>query len=132
MATETPVKRREDQVRRVEPMRTRRMYTPPVDILEQKDGLWLMLDMPGVQAGDVEIQYENGLLTIHGKVQPREPQDADYLHCEYGTGDFYRTFSVGEGIDADKIEAECRNGVIKLHLPKSEALKPRKIEVKAG
>lgn len=132
MVTQTPVRAREGEVRPAEPMRTRRMYRPPVDIIEQKDELWMVLDMPGVEPGDVDIQYENGLLTIHGKVQPREPENAQYLRCEYGVGDYHRTFSLGEGIDADKIQAECRNGVVKLHLPKSEALKPRKISVKAG
>jgi HSP20 family protein len=108
------------------------VYAPLVDIIEQKDGLLLVLDMPGVEPGDIDIQYENGLVTIHGKVAPREQEKACYLRYEYGTGDFYRTFTVGEGIDAGKIEAECKNGVVTLRLPKSEAFKPRKIEVKGG
>jgi len=107
------------------------VFTPPVDIIEQKDSLVLMLDMPGVEPTDIDIQLENGLLTVHGKVEPRERQGLDYLRCEYGTGDYYRTFTVGDGIDAQRIEAECKNGVVKVNLPKSEALKPRKITVKS-
>lgn len=132
MATETAVARREkSELRRAEePTRARRVYSPPVDIIEQKDGLCLLLDMPGVDPAGVDVQYENGLLTIRGKVEPREHDQATYLLREYGTGDYYRSFTVGEGIDAAKIEAECKNGVLKLHLPKAEAFKPRKIEVK--
>jgi len=133
MATGTAVEKKgTGDVRRAEPMRSRRVYTPPVDIIEQKDGLLMLLDMPGVEPDGIHIQYENGLVTIHGKVQPREAEQAQYLLREYGTGDYYRSFTVGEGIDVNKIEACCKDGVVTLHLPKSEALKPRRIEVKGG
>lgn len=130
MVSETAVTKSQNDVRRAEPTQARRVYTPPVDIIEQKDGLFMLIDMPGADPEGVDVQYENGTLTIHGKVAPRQPQDAHYLLREYGTGDYYRSFTVGEGIDAGKIDAEYRNGVLKLHLPKAEALKPRKIEVK--
>jgi HSP20 family protein len=129
MTTETQVRRQSEA--RPERARDRCVYTPPVDIVEQKNGLTLLADMPGVDPGDIDIQYENGVLTLHGRVEPREPQNARHLVREYGTGDYCRTFALGEGIDADKIVAEYKDGVLKLHLPKSEALKPRKIEVKA-
>lgn len=129
MATETAI-RRESQVR---PERTRdhRVYTPPVDIIEQKDGLLLLADMPGVEPKDLDIEYENGMLTLRGKVEPRERQGARHLLYEYGVGDYFRTFTLGEGIDVDKIEAEFKDGVVNLHLPKAEALKPHKIEIKS-
>jgi HSP20 family protein len=106
------------------------VYTPPVDIIERPDGLVMLLDMPGVESKDIDIQYENGLLTVHGKVQSREPENASWLVHEYGTGDYHRSFTVGEGIDTGKIEAELKDGVMRLSLPKAESLKPRKIEVK--
>ncbi|HOQ86462.1 MAG TPA: Hsp20/alpha crystallin family protein, partial [Phycisphaerae bacterium] len=74
MATETLVRQGQSEVRRAEPARTRRVYAPLVDIIEQKDGLLLVLDMPGVEPGDIDIEYENGLLTVHGKVEPREQE----------------------------------------------------------
>ena len=132
MAAQTAVRKQESNVRRAEPARSGRVYTPPVDIVEQPDGLLLLADVPGVDGSDIDIQYENGLLTIHGKVKPRQQDRSRCLLCEYGVGDYYRSFTIGEGIDANRIEAELREGVMRLHLPKSEALKPRKIAVKGG
>lgn len=131
MATETIEKAKTSEVKRAEPARAAKTYVPPVDIIEDRNGLVLLLDMPGVEPRDVEIQYENGVLTIHGKVNVQEPEGMTYIRREYGKGDYHRSFAVGEGIDASKIDAECRNGVVTLHLPKAEAFKPRRIEVKA-
>lgn len=88
-------------------------------------------DLPGVTADDLDIDFENKELTIRGRVSPRQ-EGSQYLFAEYGVGDFYRTFSIGESIDTEKIAAELKNGVLTLHLPKTEAVKPRKIAVKAG
>lgn len=120
------------EVTRAERTRDARTYVPNVDIVEQADGLLLVADMPGVRAEDVDIQYEQGLLTIQGRVQARHDDVGpdQYMLREYGVGDFYRSFRVGEGVDIDKIRAELKNGVMTLHLPKAEALKPRKISVK--
>ena len=63
---------------------------------------------------------------------PRQDEDHEYLLREYGTGDYYRTFQVSEAVDASKITADYSDGVLTLHLPKTEAVKPRKIEVKTG
>ena len=87
--------------------------------------------MPGVSAGDVDIRFENGELSIHGKVKPRQAESIRFLVSEYGLGDFYRTFRISEAIDPERITAEYRDGVLVLHLPKVEKAKPRKIAVKA-
>jgi len=131
MAAETAIKKQENaEVTRAERTRDRRAYLPNVDIVETADELLVLADMPGVKAEEIDIQYEQGELTIHGKVEPRQDERAtSYLMREYGVGDFYRTFKVGEGIDADKIHAAVKDGVMELHLPKSERLKPRKIAV---
>jgi HSP20 family molecular chaperone IbpA len=106
-------------------------YTPRIDIWESDDELVLFADMPGVDADNLDIQFENRELRIHGKVTPRHGS-IDFLYGEYGIGDFYRTFTIGESIDADKISAELKAGVLTLHLPKTEAVKPRRIEVKSS
>ena len=103
-------------------------FVPRFDIWEGADELLLYGDLPGVSADDLVIRFEDRELTIHGKVAPRH--QSEFLFREYEVGDFHRTFTVGEAIDADKISAEMRNGVLKLHLPKTEKIKPRKIEVK--
>ncbi len=106
------------------------LYTPRVDILETEEELTLYADVPGVKPEDVDVNFENGELVLYGRCAPR--QQAGYLLTEYGTGDYYRTFTVSEHIDAEKISAELRQGVLTVHLPKVEAVKPRKITVKGG
>ena len=133
MAEATTIEKREHEVVQAERTRSGRVYRPNVDIIERTDELLLVADMPGVRSEDIDIQYENGLLSIQGRVQPRQRADcAGFLSCEYGVGDFERSFQIGEGIDASRIQAECSAGVLTLHLPKTEAVKPRKIAVKTG
>jgi len=113
------------------PETTRGVYfTPRVDILETAEELLLYADLPGVKPEDVDVQFENGELTMHGRCNPRQ-EEVNYLYCEYGVGDFYRTFNIAEGINPDKISAELKNGVLTVHLPKAEAVKPKKIAIKS-
>lgn len=105
-------------------------YTPRVDILENADELWLYADLPGVTPKDLDIRFENKELTIYGKVTAR--RKGNYLYSEYGVGDFNKTFSLSEMIDSEKISADLKDGVLVLHLPKTEAIKPKRIEVKSS
>lgn len=115
----------------VEHLRGGPVFSPRVDIWETKDELVLCADMPGVTAENLDIQFENRELRIHGKVSPRH-ENINFLYGEYGIGDFYRTFQIGEAIDAEKISAELKDGVMTLHLPKTEAVKPRRIVVNSN
>jgi HSP20 family protein len=132
MATDTNIeKRKESAVTHVERTRSTPTYIPVVDIIEKQDEMMLLADVPGADAKNIDIDYDKGLLTIHARVDPRQnPERTEYLLQEYGIGDFSRTFEVGEGVDQSKIEAEVKDGLLVLHLPKSEAFKPRKIAVK--
>ncbi|MBN2293595.1 MAG: Hsp20/alpha crystallin family protein [Pirellulales bacterium] len=103
-------------------------YSPRFDIWEDNDETILYGDLPGVTPEDLEVRFENPVLTIHGKVSSRH-NDIKLLHGEYGIGDFHRTFTIGEAIDTERISAELKNGVVTVHLPKSEKVKPRRIEV---
>lgn len=105
-------------------------YVPNVDILETPEEYVLRADVPGARAESVNVNYERGTLTIHAPVAARKRESGQQLLREYGVGDFHRAFQIGEGIDASGIQAECENGVLTLHLPKSAAAKVRKIEVK--
>ncbi len=132
MANETAIKKPESEITRTEHTRDRITYTPQVDIIERDEELLLIADVPGVRPDDIDIRYEQGLLTLQARVDSRQDEaSTNYLLREYGVGDFYRSFRVGEGIDPDKIEAELNNGVMKLHLPKAEAAKPKKIPVRS-
>jgi HSP20 family molecular chaperone IbpA len=131
--SDTLVKKEEQpvEVASVERTRSGQTYSPRFDIWETDDELVLYGDLPGVSAETLDIQFENRVLTIHGKVAPRH-SDINFLYGEYGIGDFHRTFTIGEAIASDKISAELDNGVLTLHLPKTEAVKPRRIEVKSN
>ena len=109
--------------------RTGTTYNPRFDIVETEDELVLYGDLPGVTPENLDVRFENERLIIHGKVEPRH-QDHEFVYGEYGIGDYYREFQVLEGVDPDKISADLKNGVLCVHLPKSEAVKPRRIEVK--
>lgn len=104
-------------------------YRPRVDIAELPDELAVYVDMPGVDAGNVDVNFENGALTIHGTAGPRQNASTSYNAMEYGVGDFHRAFAVSRAVDGTKITAELSDGVLTLHLPKTDAVKSRKIAV---
>lgn len=118
-----------DEVTRAEQTNGGVLFSPRFDIWETADELVLYGDLPGVAPEALNIQFENRELTIHGKVDVRH-EDVTFLYGEYGMGDFYRSFTVGEAVDGANISAELNNGVCIIHLPKSEAAKPRRIEIK--
>ncbi|MFV2069247.1 MAG: Hsp20/alpha crystallin family protein [Pirellulales bacterium] len=105
-------------------------YTPRVDIVETESELRLYADLPGVVPQDLDVRYENGELTLVGKVARRH-EGVEHLLTEYGVGDFYRSYHVSEAVDAENISAELNHGVLTVHLPKTEAVKPQRIEVRS-
>src|SRR2546421_6923487 len=91
-------------------------FTPRVDILETEHELTLYAEVPGVRPEDVDLRYEQGELLLHARVRSRQAQRPMLLQ-EYEDGDFYRAFTIHESIDSSRIEAECKNGVLVVHLP---------------
>jgi HSP20 family molecular chaperone IbpA len=113
-----------------EPTRQRPTFQPRFDIVENDNELVLYGDVPGVGQDDLDIRYENEQLIIHGRVADRN-EGLETLRQEYTVGDFQRVFTIGEAIDSEAINAEVHNGVLVVHLPKSESAKPKRIAVKA-
>lgn len=109
---------------------TRRVMAPAVDVYENKDEVLLVADMPGVRPDDINIRFERGELTLSGR-RAKLPEGA-LLAAEQRYADFQRTFTVPQSIQADAINAEVAHGVLKIHLPKVSAQKPRQINVKAS
>ena len=106
-------------------------FMPRIDVLETENELLLFADLPGVEQDNVDIRFENGELTL--RARRTSPQaNRTPLAFEYETGDYFRAFRITEQIDAEKIWAELKHGVLTLHLPKVETVKPRKITVKGG
>jgi HSP20 family molecular chaperone IbpA len=117
--------------RGVERTRTKRVYAPAVDIIEKRDDIVLLADMPGVDEKSVDITLEKDLLTIYGHVTGETPENHRLVISEYGTGDYQRTFTLSNEIDREKIQASVKDGVLKLLLPKAETARTRKIPVMA-
>lgn len=103
--------------------------TPRVDVLETEQEILVIGDLPGVKQENLDIRFENGELTLHGRRTFANSDKTQFLN-EVESADYFRSFRISEKIDAEKIWAELKDGVLTLHLPKAEAAKPRKISVK--
>jgi len=113
----------------VERVQQRQVIAPLVDIYENDNELLLIADVPGVNEKSLNIKLDKDQLTIEGRRE--DPDRGRPLAGEYHPMDFHRTFLVHESINVSKISAELKQGVLKLHLPKAEGLRPRQIMVKA-
>ena len=100
---------------------------PLVDIYENDEEILLRTDMPGVDKKDITINIDNGKLSLGGIRKFESKGSAQWE--EFGNVEYQRTFSVPQTIDVNRIIAELKDGVLSLHLPKSEAAKPRQIEI---
>ncbi len=120
------------EVAKVEQTRPGVVYTPAVDIFETPDALTLLADMPGVKPSNLKIDLREGVLTLAGLVEARPQAGRESLLVELEPGNYYRQFTLSDVIDQSRIEAKLTDGVLRLHLPKVEAVKPRQITVKAG
>ncbi|HDZ23564.1 MAG TPA: Hsp20/alpha crystallin family protein [Desulfobacteraceae bacterium] len=106
------------------------VFTPAVDIFETDTEITLLADLPGVRAEDLNIDLRENVLTLDSDVEPPEGSDEVDVIREYRTGKFYRQFTLSQVIDQGKIDAELKDGVLRLRLPKVEAATPRKIAVR--
>ena len=108
------------------------VFSPAIDIFETEKEITLLADMPGVKAGNLNIDLKENVLSLTGDVEdPQGPNEVDLLR-EYRTGRYFREFSLSQVVDQSKIDAELKDGVLHLRLPKVEKATPRKISVKAS
>ncbi|HTR38531.1 MAG TPA: Hsp20/alpha crystallin family protein [Bryobacteraceae bacterium] len=112
---------------------TARPWTPAVDILETENELVLKADVPGVEMKDIDIQLENGTLTIKGERRfEKEEKDKGFHRLERSYGSFVRYFTLPDTVDPEKVKAEYNAGVLTVSLPKKEIAKPRAIKVQVS
>lgn len=104
-----------------------RFLRPAVNIIEEESGLVLMADLPGASKETLDIRVDKGILTINAPISRQMPGRS--LYSEFEWAPYYRQFQIPDQIDQSKVKAEFNGGVLKLHLPKAEAAKPRRIEV---
>ena len=126
----TPPARQTEQQR--EPTRTgERFVPPPVDIYEDDRGLVVLADVPGADPGAVDVRVERGVLTIQAPASATQ-RPGGPVYREYEPTGFYRQFQLPEEVDSSAIQAELKNGVLTLHLPRLAPSQPRRIEVRTG
>ncbi len=103
--------------------------TPPIDIFETEQGLVLRADLPGVAADGLELQVQDNRLTLFGRVTFPIPEDAELVHAEYHSGDFFRSFILSDDVDHERISAKLTNGVLEVLLPRIPRSQPRRISI---
>lgn len=121
---ESGMERRENTAERIQ---QRQALTPAVDVFENAEELLILADFPAVKQEDVDVRFEKNTLSLRGtarSVHPRTGQEVAF--------DWVRSFALPGGVNAEKIAAELKNGVLRVTLPKHDSLKPRQISVRAG
>lgn len=105
-------------------------YVPPFDVRETKDAYLFKADLPGIKEQDLEISVTGSRLTVSGKREAENVEESDRCYCsERSYGSFTRSFTLPEGINADQIQAEFKDGVLSIHVPKSPETQPKRISV---
>lgn len=108
-------------------------WSPAVDISESDREYLIHVEVPEVKKEDIKVSAQEGVLTIHGeRKQEKEEKGKRYHRVERSYGSFARSFTVPDGVDETKVTAEFKDGMLNLHLPKSERAKPKAIDVKIG
>ena len=108
-------------------------WAPPVDLAEEKDRILITAELPGFKENEIEIQTENGMLTLRGERKfEKETDGKSYHRVERSYGQFVRSFSLPNNVDREKIHATFKDGLLKVDLPQREDAKPRTIKITAG
>jgi HSP20 family protein len=112
--------------------RTEASLLPPVDVIEDAQGITLYADLPGVPKDKVALHVEDDTLTIEGEVALPVPEGMQASHAEVQLPRYRRVFQLSKELDADKVTAELNHGVLKLRIPKAEHAQPKKVEIRVG
>ena len=105
---------------------------PPVDVIEDATGITLYADLPGVPKDKLSVEVDGETLTIEGQMGLALPEGMEATHAEVSVPRFRRVFTLSKELDTGKLQAELKNGVLRLHIQKAEHAKPRRIQVEAG
>jgi HSP20 family protein len=107
-------------------------WTPAVDMVDEKDEIVVKADLPGLDQKDIEVTVEDGTLTIRGeRKEEKEEKKENYYCAERSYGAFLRSIPLPKGVEADKVKATFKKGVLEIHLPKAKEAKGKTVEVKA-
>jgi len=115
-----------------EPPRQEAALLPSVDVVEDAGGITLYADLPGVPKDRLQLQVEGDVLTIEGEIVLSLPEGMESSHSEVSLPRYRRVFSLSKELDADKVDADFNQGVLRLRIPKAEHAQPRRIAIQAG
>ena len=119
-------------VSKSEPERDTRAIRPFVDVLEDDAGITLLADLPGVPRDQLELKVEGDILRIEGSVGQATPDGLEAVYAEVKVPRYRRVFKLGNEFDADKIDANLKDGVLKLRIPKHAHAQPRRISIRVA
>jgi HSP20 family protein len=110
-----------------------RRWVPPMDLVEAEDHFVLKADLPGLREGDVNIEVQDGTLTISGERKAEhEQRERGWYRIERSFGSFNRSLTLPDGVDPDRIAASFSDGVLEVRIPKPEERKPRRISISSS
>ena len=115
--------------RQSEAVRTDAALLPPVNVIEDSQGITLYADLPGVPKEQLKLQIEADTVTIEGELALDVPEGLEVTHAEVGLPTFRRVFTLSKELDPNKISAELATGVLTLRIPKAEHAQPRRIPI---
>lgn len=105
---------------------------PITDIIECEDGVRIFMDMPGVSKEDLVIDLQDGELKVFGKTSYTKRSGEKLGHVEFGNGEYYRSFTLSNQVDKERISATLINGVLEIYLPKAAKTIPKRISITTG
>ena len=108
------------------------VWAPPVDVAEEKDKIFVRVEVPGMNESDLKVSFEDGLLTVSGERQFERKDDRNYHRIERTYGSFSRSFSLPRTVDASAIAANYRDGILEIEIPKLEEAMPKQIQINVG
>jgi HSP20 family molecular chaperone IbpA len=127
--TELQVQEKREVAKNEEATVPARSFVPETDIYETADALTVVMEMPGVDKSNMDIEIADGVLSVCGTIDFSKYEKLQPVYSEYNIGHYRRTFSLPNQVNQEKIAAEVKDGVLTLMLPKAEAAKPRKIAI---
>jgi HSP20 family protein len=131
MAENRDIEKRKTGEIQTEERRTERNIRPRTSVFEHEEAVKILMDLPGVSRDNLTINFNRGELSVTGVRDDWDREKMKSCYCERIEGNYGRVFALDNTLDASKIDAKLANGVLELTIPKIEAVKPKKIEIKA-
>jgi HSP20 family protein len=105
---------------------------PPVDVVEDDNGITVTADLPGASRESLSVRIDGDTLTLEAPIELAEPQGMEPVYAEVRSGHYRRSFTLSRELDGTRVDATLKDGVLALRLPKLDAARPRRIEVRTG